>query len=306
MGGPTAQGRKSRPRGLAASSPELERSDGPVSRPVRPDGLSEAADRSIVEITRRAVFQHVVRALFPRSVPFPPRGSRLLPGLRERNWSASSRWGSTFSIFRPSIRSARPTARARTMLLPPSPMRYRQSLGDRVKGRGDTSPMHPELGTMEDFRRLVRPRPARWGSKLPWTLPSSALRITPTWQEHPEWFRGTPGRQQFSTPKTRPRKYEDIYPFDFESKQWRELWEELKSIFVFWIEQGVRVFRVDNPHTKPLRFWEWLIWEIKQQYPDIILPVRGVHPPEGDVPLGQAGLSLSPTPISPGVTRAGS
>jgi len=70
-----------------------------------------------------------------------------------------------------------------------------------------------------------------------------------------------------------PKKYQDIYPFDFESKHARELWEELKSIVVYWAEQGFRVFRVDNPHTKPFVFWEWLIGDVKRDYPDVIFSI---------------------------------
>ena len=67
-----------------------------------------------------------------------------------------------------------------------------------------------------------------------------------------------------------PKKYQDIYPFNFEADQWRELWEELFSVFAYWIDQGVRIFRVDNPHTKPFAFWEWAIDRVKREHPDVI------------------------------------
>ena len=83
-------------------------------------------------------------------------------------------------------------------------------------------------------------------------------------REHPEWFRKRPdGTIQYA--ENPPKKYQDIYPFDFETEAWQELWQELRSVFVFWIEQGVRIFRVDNPHTKAFPFWEWVIGEIKAQ-----------------------------------------
>ncbi len=85
-------------------------------------------------------------------------------------------------------------------------------------------------------------------------------------REHPEWFRARPdGTIQYA--ENPPKKYQDIYPFDFESSDWQGLWRELKSIFEYWIEQGVTVFRVDNPHTKSFRFWEWCIGELKQATP---------------------------------------
>ncbi len=72
-----------------------------------------------------------------------------------------------------------------------------------------------------------------------------------------------------------PKKYQDIYPFNFESDDWRALWRELASVFAFWIGEGVRIFRVDNPHTKPFAFWEWVIGQIKREHPDVIfLPRR--------------------------------
>ena len=83
-------------------------------------------------------------------------------------------------------------------------------------------------------------------------------------KEHPEWFRWRPdGTIQYA--ENPPKKYEDIIPFNFESEDWRALWEELKSIVLFWIERGIRIFRVDNPHTKPFAFWEWLIQEVKKE-----------------------------------------
>ena len=88
-------------------------------------------------------------------------------------------------------------------------------------------------------------------------------------KEHPEWFRRRPdGTIQYA--ENPPKKYQDIVPIDFESEKWSELWDEMKSIFFFWIDQGVRIFRVDNPHTKPFSFWEWLIAEVKGKHPEVI------------------------------------
>ena len=93
---------------------------------------------------------------------------------------------------------------------------------------------------------------------------------------HPEWFRWRPdGTVQYA--ENPPKKYQDIYPFDFETEDWHELWAELKSVFEYWIGEGVRIFRVDNPHTKPFAFWEWAIAEIKREHPDVHLPGRSLH-----------------------------
>jgi starch synthase (maltosyl-transferring) len=92
-----------------------------------------------------------------------------------------------------------------------------------------------------------------------------------------------------------PKKYEDIYPFRFETAHWQTLWEELKRIVGFWIEQGVRIFRVDNPHTKPLRFWEWLINEIKEAHPEVIFLSEAFTRPKVQYHLAKCGFTQSYT-----------
>jgi starch synthase (maltosyl-transferring) len=92
-----------------------------------------------------------------------------------------------------------------------------------------------------------------------------------------------------------PKKYQDIYPFDFESPDWCELWEELKGVFLFWAGHGVRIFRVDNPHTKPFSFWEWVINEIKNQYPDAIFLSEAFTRPKVMYRLAKVGFSQSYT-----------
>ena len=113
-------------------------------------------------------------------------------------------------------------------------------------------------------------------------------------REHPRWFHWRPdGTIQYA--ENPPKKYEDIYPINFESDEWRELWEELKSIFLFWIDQGVRIFRVDNPHTKPFRFWEWVIAEVKRDYPDTIFLAEAFTRPKVMYRLAKLGFTQSYT-----------
>jgi starch synthase (maltosyl-transferring) len=158
---------------------------------------------------------------------------------------------------------------------------------------GGHKSVHPSLGTLEDFRRLVA-KARQMGIETALDIAFQCSPDHPYVQEHPEWFRGRPdGSIQYA--ENPPKKYEDIYPFDFETKQWRELWEELKSIFLFWIEQGVRIFRVDNPHTKPFRFWEWLIWEIKLEFPDIIFLSEAFTRPKVMYRLAKLGFTQSYT-----------
>src|SRR2546426_5876085 len=114
--------------------------------------------------------------------------------------------------------------------------------------------------SLDDFRRLVRVA-SEHGLSIALDIAYQCSPDHPYTKEHPEWFRHRPdGSIQYA--ENPPKKYEDIYPFDFECEAWPELWAELLSIVEFWIDQGVKIFRVDNPHTKPFPFWEWLAGEI--------------------------------------------
>ena len=113
-------------------------------------------------------------------------------------------------------------------------------------------------------------------------------------KEHPEWFRRRPdGTIQYA--ENPPKKYQDIYPIDFESEDWRALWDELKSVMEFWIDKGVRIFRVDNPHTKAFPFWEWVINELKQSYPDLIFLSEAFTRPKVMYQLAKSGFTQSYT-----------
>jgi len=113
-------------------------------------------------------------------------------------------------------------------------------------------------------------------------------------QQHREWFRTRPdGTIQYA--ENPPKKYQDIYPLDFETSRWQARWEELKSIFFFWIEQGVRIFRVDNPHTKSFPFWECVIGEIKEQYPEVLFLAEAFTRPNVMYRLAKLGFSQSYT-----------
>ena len=112
--------------------------------------------------------------------------------------------------------------------------------------------------------------------------------------QHPEWFRQRPdGTVQYA--ENPPKQYQDIYPLEFETDHWQALWEELKSVVLFWVEQGVRIFRVDNPHTKPFRFWEWLIREVKQAYPDVLFLAEAFTRPKVMYNLAKRGFTQSYT-----------
>jgi starch synthase (maltosyl-transferring) len=153
--------------------------------------------------------------------------------------------------------------------------------------------VHPELGTLEDFRRLVA-RAGELGIAVALDLALQCSADHPYLKEHPEWFRQRPdGTIQHA--ENPPKKYEDIYPINFESERWQELWTELLEVVSFWIEQGVRIFRVDNPHTKPFAFWEWLIGEIKKEWPETIFLAEAFTRPKVMYRLAKLGFTQSYT-----------
>jgi starch synthase (maltosyl-transferring) len=158
---------------------------------------------------------------------------------------------------------------------------------------GGHKSVHPQLGTLADFRRLVD-RAKEQGLDIALDIAFQCSPDHPYVKEHPEWFRRRPdGSIQYA--ENPPKKYEDIYPFDFESEDWRALWEELKSVFLFWVEQGVHLFRVDNPHTKPFRFWEWVIAEVKRECPDAMFLSEAFTRPRLMERLAKSGFTQSYT-----------
>ncbi|MGH7875749.1 MAG: alpha-1,4-glucan--maltose-1-phosphate maltosyltransferase [Candidatus Binatia bacterium] len=158
---------------------------------------------------------------------------------------------------------------------------------------GGHKSIHPELGTLEDFRRLISKAEAL-GIEIALDLAFQCSPDHPYVKEHPNWFRWRPDRtiQYAENP---PKKYQDIYPLDFTTSGWRDLWLELKSIVDFWITQGVRIFRVDNPHTKPLPFWQWLIGEVKKDHPEAIFLAEAFTRPKVMYRLAKLGFSQSYT-----------
>ena len=156
---------------------------------------------------------------------------------------------------------------------------------------GGHTAIHPELGTVEDFRHLVGAA-AEHGLEIALDIAYQCAPDHPYATEHPEWFRLRPdGTIQYA--ENPPKKYQDIYPFDFETDQWRALWDELKAIVDFWIDEGVRIFRIDNPHTKPFAFWEWLIGEVKAAHPETIFLAEAFTRPNVLYRLAKVGFTQS-------------
>jgi starch synthase (maltosyl-transferring) len=158
---------------------------------------------------------------------------------------------------------------------------------------GGHKSVHPELGTLEDFRRFVG-KAAEHDLEVALDIAFQCTPDHPYVRQHPEWFRTRPdGTIQYA--ENPPKKYQDIYPLDFETSSWSALWEELKSVFQFWIDQGVRIFRVDNPHTKAFAFWEWVIREIQKHHPDVIFLSEAFTRPHVMYRLAKLGFSQSYT-----------
>ena len=153
--------------------------------------------------------------------------------------------------------------------------------------------IHHELGSAEDFRRLVGEARAH-GLEVAMDIAFQCSPDHPYVREHPDWFRHRPdGSVQYA--ENPPKKYQDIYPFDFECADWQALWLELKGVFEHWIGEGVTIFRVDNPHTKPFPFWEWLIGAVKAEHPETIFLAEAFTRPKIMHRLAKLGFNQSYT-----------
>jgi starch synthase (maltosyl-transferring) len=158
---------------------------------------------------------------------------------------------------------------------------------------GGHTAIHPALGTLDDFRELVA-EAARRGIDVAIDLAFQASPDHPWVREHPTWFRHAPdGTIRYA--ENPPKRYEDIYPFDFETADWPELWHALLDVVRFWIDQGVRVFRVDNPHTKPFVFWEWLLASVQAEAPGTIFLSEAFTRPRVMEHLARVGFTQSYT-----------
>jgi starch synthase (maltosyl-transferring) len=158
---------------------------------------------------------------------------------------------------------------------------------------GGHKDIEPSLGTLEDFDWLeeqVRKR----GMEIALDFAVNCSPDHPYVAEHPEWFyTGPDGTIKFA--ENPPKKYEDIYPLNFRCQNWPELWAEMKSIVLFWAQRGVRIFRVDNPHTKPVPFWEYLLAGVRAEYPDAIFLSEAFTKPKMMKVLAKAGFTQSYT-----------
>jgi starch synthase (maltosyl-transferring) len=158
---------------------------------------------------------------------------------------------------------------------------------------GGHDAVHPELGTLDDFRDLVAAC-ASHGMEVALDFAVQCSPDHPWLAEHPSWFkRRLDGTMRYA--ENPPKKYQDIVNPDFSADDAEEIWNALRDVVLFWIDQGVRIFRVDNPHTKPLRFWEWLIQTVQQRHPDVIFLAEAFTRPKLMKGLAKLGFTQSYT-----------
>jgi starch synthase (maltosyl-transferring) len=158
---------------------------------------------------------------------------------------------------------------------------------------GGHDAIHPELGTLEDFTRLAR-RARKLGLEIALDFAIQCSPDHPWLREHPEWFHRRPdGTLKYA--ENPPKRYQDIYNVNFDSDDWQALWAALRGVVLCWARRGVRVFRVDNPHTKPVPFWEWLIREVRKRFPDTVFLSEAFTRPKMMATLAKAGFNQSYT-----------
>jgi starch synthase (maltosyl-transferring) len=158
---------------------------------------------------------------------------------------------------------------------------------------GGHTAVEPSLGTLEDFDRFVKAARCH-RLEIALDIAFQASPDHPYVTDHPQWFRHRPdGTIKYA--ENPPKKYQDIYPFDFESRDWAALWQELERVIEFWVGHGVTIFRVDNPHTKPLRFWDWALADIRRRHPEVIFLSEAFTRPKIMRRLAKGGFSQSYT-----------
>jgi starch synthase (maltosyl-transferring) len=258
-----------------------------------PDRSGEVAyERTLqVKVDRERARCSAWYELFPRSITQNGAGSGTFRDV-ERFLPQVARMGFDVLYFPPihPIGRVKRKGRDNALVAGPDDPGSPWAIGAAEGGHKD---IHPDLGTFDDFQHLVQAAKDH-GIEIALDLAYQCAPDHPYVADHPDWFRHRPdGTIKYA--ENPPKKYEDVYPINFECDSWQELWDELKSVVLFWIDKGVRIFRVDNPHTKPLRFWHWLISSIHEEHPDIIFLAEAFTRPKVMQALAKAGFNQSYT-----------
>jgi len=262
-----------------------------VTEPVEPHDLTRSATLAEVVVDRPRAGFGAWYELFPRSLATQPgrHGTfadveRRLPELAELGFDV---------VYLPPIH---PIGRSYRKGPNNTPQARPGDLGSPWAigaPEGGHTAIHPELGTLDDFERLVRrARELELEVALDYALQCSPDH--PWVKEHPEWFHiRLDGTIRYA--ENPPKRYQDIYPLDFWCPDHQRLWDACKDVLLFWIERGVEIFRVDNPHTKPLAFWEWLIREVQREHPGVIFLAEAFTRPKRMKGLAKLGFTQSYT-----------
>ena len=164
------------------------------------------------------------------------------------------------------------------------------AVGNKNGGHYDVD---PELGSMKDFEHFAKAARKK-GLRLALDIALNCSPDHPYVKSHPEWFYHEPdGSIKFA--ENPPKKYEDIYPFDYYNKNYKALWQEIENIILFWADKGIEIFRIDNPHTKPFPFWEWLIADVKEKRPELVFLAEAFTRPKMMHRLAKSGFDMSYT-----------
>jgi starch synthase (maltosyl-transferring) len=284
---------------LAGGTDQAERVAAALA-PELAETMAAYADRSaaarydrvlVVDVERPRAAWGAWYELFPRSAsPAPGRHGTLADAARRLEYVA----GMGFDVvYLPPIhpigrtfRKGRDNAIAAGPDDPGSPW----AIGGPEGGH---TAVHPALGTLADFDAFVA-RARALGLEVALDLAFQCAPDHPWVREHPEWFRWrADGTVQYA--ENPPKRYQDIYPFHFDGPAWRALWEALRDVVLFWVGHGVEIFRVDNPHTKPFAFWEWLIAEVRARHPTVLFLAEAFTRPPVLEHLAKLGFSQSYT-----------
>jgi starch synthase (maltosyl-transferring) len=284
--GASLLGRKKTILGDASRSPEARYEFAMTAPPVPPDASRVTSYEKTLE-----VLVEPVKARFSSWYELFPRSFGGLRGVAERlDYVAEMGFD---VLYLPPVHPIGVTARKgknNRVAAEPGDTGSPWAIGAKEGGH---KAIHPDLGSFEDFELLVK-KCSSLGIDVALDIAFQASPDHPYVTQHPRWFRSRPdGTVQYA--ENPPKKYQDIYPFEFESPEWPDLFDELKSVFEFWISKGVKVFRVDNPHTKPFAFWEWCISEIKNKNPEVIFLSEAFTRPRIMHRLSKLGFSQSYT-----------
>jgi starch synthase (maltosyl-transferring) len=222
--------------------------------------------------------------LFPRSFGGFAGVERVLPQIAELGFDV---------VYLPPIHPiGRSGRKGRNNTLPAEKVDPGSPWAIGAKEGGHTA-IHPDLGSIEDFDRLVA-RAQEHDLEIALDFAIQCSPDHPWLTEHPEWFQHRPdGTIKYA--ENPPKRYQDIVNVDWESEDWQGLWEALRDVVLYWVGHGVRVFRVDNPHTKPLPFWEWLIESVRREHPDVVFLAEAFTRPAMMRALAKIGFNQSYT-----------